>query len=191
MCKIVYLTTRCFDVAAKKFREALKDELHKRGVEVVTKSSCCLKQRFSKHNTYGIAIAIDFFRDKGGDGCGLTLNRKCSFISRDFAYNLSNALDLLTPQIRWRDFKFVESDDKEWFRFFNKVSASTKTIIYLCTKNNDSDWESYQLVFDKIVSSFTDEIIRCLRSNYDYNKYQQSSKLAKLSARRRNGNNEQ
>ena len=187
MCKIVYLTSTCFDRASRQFRNALANELRSRKVEVVEQSTCRLKQYFMKHNTYGIAIAIDFFHDSK-DGCGLTLNKRCSFISRDFAYNLSNALDLLTPSIRWRDFKFVDSDDYEWYRFFNKVSASTKSILYLCTKNNDSDWENYQLAFDKLVKSFADEIVRCLRSNYDYVKYQQSSKLAKLRARKRGHN---
>ena len=184
MCKVVYLTSRCFDRESRQFRDSLADELRARKIEVVEKSTCRIKQFFMEHKTYGIAIAIDFFKDKG-NGCGLTLNKRCSFISRDFAYNLSDSLDLLTPSIRWRDFKFVDSDDPEWFRFFNKVSASTKAILYLCTKNNESDWESYQLAFDKLVKSFSDEIVRCLRSNYDYVKYQQSSKLAKLRARKR------
>lgn len=188
MCKIVYLTNRCFDRASINFRDALAQELRSREVdgkrvEVVTSSSCRIKQYFIEHKTYGIAIAIDFFND-GGDGCGLTLNKKCSFISRDFAYNLSNTLDLLTPSIRWRDFKFVDSYDKEWYKFFNKISASTKAILYLCTKNNRNDWENYQLAFNALVKGFADEIIRCLRSNYDYDKYTQSSKLAKLRARR-------
>ena len=157
MCKIVYLTSKCFDKASRQFRNALANELRSRKIDVIEKSTCILKQFFMKHHTYGIAIAIDFFNDNK-DGCGLTLNKRCSFISRDFAYNLSDALDLLTPSIRWRDFKFVDSDDKEWYKFFNKVSA------------------------------FADEIIRCLRSNYDYVKYQQSAKLAKLRARKRGRN---
>lgn len=184
MCKIVYLTSRCFDKAARQFRNALADELRNRKIEVVEQSSCRLKQYFMEHHTYGIAIAIDFFND-GKGGCGLTLNERCSCISRDFAYNLSNVLDLLTPSIRWRNFKFVDSENEEWYRFFNKVSASTKAILYLCTKNNDSDWDNYQSAFDKLIKSFADEIVRCLRSNYDYVKYQQSSKLAKLRARKR------
>lgn len=183
MCKIVYLTSRCFDRASRQFRSALAEELRNRKIEVVENSVCRLKQYFMSHKTYGIAIAIDFFNDKRG-GCGLTLNKRCSYISRDFAYNLSNSLDILTPSIRWRDFKFVDSDDKDWFEFFNKVSASTKTILYLCTKNNEEDWESYQLAFNKLVKSFADEIVRCLRSNYDYIKYHQSVKLARLRAKR-------
>ena len=183
MCKIVYLTTRCFDKASRDFRDALAEELRSRKIEVVVNSTCYLKQLFAKHHTYGMAIAIDFFRDNQ-NGCGLTLNRKCPFISRDFAYNLSNILDILTPTIKWRDFKFVDSDDDDWYKFFNKISASTKTIIYLCTKNNEQDWETYQLAFDKLIKSFANEIIRCLRSNYDYIKYNQSAKLAKLKLRK-------
>lgn len=184
MCKIVYLTTRCFDKASRNFRDALADELRNRKIEVVTDSSCVLKRYFSRHHTYGIALAIDFFNDNS-DGCGLTLNRRCSVISRDFAYNLSSALDLLTPSIRWRDFRFVDSDDNEWYKFFNKVSASTKAILYLCTKNNESDWETYQMAFDRLVKLFADEIVRCLRSNYDYIKYKQSTDLMKLKLRKR------
>lgn len=184
MCKVVYLTTRCFDKTSQKFRDALAEELRNRKIEVVTDSTCFIKRYFAKHHTYGIALAIDFFRDRG-EGCGLTLNRRCSFISRDFAYNLSNALDILTPTIKWRDFKFVDSDDSQWYNFFNKVSASTKAILYLCTQTNESDYESYQLAFDKLVKMFADEIVRCLRSNYDYLKYQQSTKLAKLRLRKR------
>lgn len=183
MNKTVYLTTRCFDSSAREFRNALAKELSARGIDVVVNSTCPITQFFAKHHTYGIAIAIDFFRDDR-DGCGLTLNKKCTYISRDFAYNLSNALDIHTPTIRWRNFKFVDSDNPEWYRFFNKVSASTKAILYLCTKNNDDDFTSYKLAFEKLVKSFAEEIVRCLRSNYDYVRYKQSSHLAKLKARR-------
>ena len=186
MCKVVYLTSRCFDVEARQFRDALANELSSRNIEVVTKSTCLIKQFFAKHHTYGIAIALDFFHDDE-EGCGLTLNRRCSPISRDFAYNLSDALDILTPAVKWRYFKFVDSEEKEWRRFFNKVSASTKAIFYLCNKNKESDWENYCLAFDKLIKAFADEIVRCLRSNYDYEKYQHSARIAKLSTRRKSG----
>lgn len=186
MCKVVYLTSRCFDREARHFRDALAQELCSRNIEVVTKSTCWIKQFFTKHHTYGIAIALDFFRDNE-EGCGLTLNRRCSPISRDFAYNLSDAVDVLTPTVKWRYFKFVDSEDKEWYKFFNKVSASTKAIFYLCNKTKESDLENYCLVFNKLVKSFADEIVRCLRSNYDYEKYQHSVRLAKLRTRKRNG----
>lgn len=186
MCKVVYLTSRCFDKEAKEFRTALKMELEKRKIEVVVKSTCFFKQFFQRHHTYGIAIAIDFFRD-GKGGCGLTLNQRCSSISGDFAYNLSNSLDLLMPQVRWRDFRFVRSDAAEWYMFFNNVSASTKAVLYLCTKNNKEDWDAYNTAKGEIVNQFAEEIVRCLRSNYDYNRYVQSVRLAKFKARKRNG----
>jgi hypothetical protein len=82
--------------------------------------------------------------------------------------------------IRWRDLEFVDSDNKRWFRFFNKVSASTKAIFYLCTINNEYDWNNYNVVFPDVVKLFADEIIRCLRSNYNVDNYRQRVKSAKL-----------
>lgn len=183
MCQVVYLTSRCLDKPSKEFKEALAVELRNRRVQVVTDTTCTLKRWFRKHKTYGIAIAIDFFRD-GKHGCSLTLNRRCSYISRDFAYNLSNSFDVLTPRIKWRDFRFVESDDAEWKMYFDKISSETKAIFYLCTYNNDVEYDSFCSVFDKVVKSFADEIIRCLRSNYDYNDYQKRVRLAKLKTKR-------
>lgn len=183
MCQVVYLTSRCFDKPSKEFKEALAAELRNRKVQVVTDTTCTLKRWFRKHKTYGIAIAIDFFRD-AKHGCSLTLNRRCSYISRDFAYNLSNSFDVLTPRIKWRDFRFVESDDIEWKTYFDKISSETKAIFYLCTYNNDVEYDSFCSVFDKVVKSFADEIIRCLRSNYDYNDYQKRVRLAKLKTKR-------
>ena len=185
MCKIVYLTAKTFDTPAKQFRNALAGELEKRGIEVVTDTTNPIKRFFSGHNTYGIAIAIDFFRDNGR-GCGLTLNKHCSFISRDFAYSLSNNLDILTPTIRWRDFKFVDSWDREWYKFFNKVSSSTKAIFYLCTLTNPEDVDEYSLAFDSLVKAFADEIVRCLRSDYDCKVYARNVRAARLKVRKYN-----
>lgn len=179
MCPIVYLTSRCFDKPSREFKNALAVELRRRKVEVVTDTTCRIKRLFRKHKTYGIAIAIDFFRD-GGSGCGLTLNRRCSYLSRDFAYNISNDVDILLPQLKWRDFRFVDSDDKIWQMFFDKVSSITKAIFYLCTYNNELDYDSFSSAFDNIVKAFADETVRCLRSNYDYNNYQKRVKLARL-----------
>lgn len=170
MCKVVYLTTKSFDAPARLFRDCLETELKKRGVEVVCYSTNWFKRLFSRHKTYGIAIAIDFFRD-GKDGCGLILNERCGHLSRDFAYNISNTLDLLTPHIRWRNFRFVSSYHREWYRFFHNVSSNTKAIFYLCTYNNPADVNSYNMAFHKIITSFADDIVRCLHSNYDYHKY--------------------
>lgn len=183
MCKIVFLTSRCFDRPSKEFKKALADELVRRNIEVVTTTTCFIKRLFRKHKTYGIAIAIDFFRD-GKNGCGLTLNKRCSYISRDFAYNISNAMDILTPRLRWRDFSFVNSDDKVWRNFFDKVSSETKAVFYLCTYNNELDYDVFSAAFEKLVKAFADEIVRCLRSNYDYNDYAKRVKLAKLKIRK-------
>lgn len=98
----------------------------------------------------------------------------------DFAYNLSNDLDVLTPAIHWRDFKFVNSEDKEWFKFFNKVSSTTKAIFYLCTYNNSTDWDNYSVAFENIIKLFADEIVRCLRSDYDTEDYRKRVKRVKL-----------
>ena len=182
MCKTVYITTRSFDIPAREFKTALADELRNRKVEVVTDTTCALKRLFRKHKTYGMAIAIDFFRD-GKDGCGLTLNKQCSYISRDFAYNISNLMDTLTPRIRWRDFRFVDGEVFEWRKFFYKISSETKAIFYLCTYNNDVDYDIYSAAMENIVKAFADEIIRCLRSNYDYRDYQRRVKIAKLKLR--------
>lgn len=178
MCKVVYLTTKSFDSPAKLFRDKLAEELEHRGVEVVKNSTNWFKRLFAKHRTYGIALAIDFFRD-GYDGCGLILNEKCSNISREFAYNISNTLDLLTPHIRWRDCIFVNSYNPEWFRFFNNVSSNTKAIFYLCTYNNPVDLNNYNIAFYSIIQAFADDIVRCLRSNYDYNEYMKNVRRSK------------
>ena len=126
-----------------------------------------------------LAIALNKNERTNFKQC-LTLNKNCSFIGRDFAYNLSNDLDVLTPTIHWRDFQFVTSDDKEWFRFFNKVSSSTKAIFYLCTYNNPCDWDAYSIAFDKIIKLFADEIVRCLRSDYNADDYRKRVKMAKI-----------
>lgn len=184
MCKVVYLTSRSFDVPSREFKNALAEELKKRKVEVVMDSTCVVKRLLRKHRTFGIAIAIDFFRDEF-DGCGLTLNRQCSFLSRDFAYNISNKMDEITPRIRWRDFRFVDSESKEWSKFFYKISSETKAIFYLCTYNNCVDYDIFSTAFPKLVNAFADEIVRCLRSNYDYRDYQKRVRLAKLKLRNR------
>lgn len=185
MCKIVYLTSKRFDKPSDEFKKALASELRKRNVEVVTDYAYDFFNHFRKHKTYGIAIAFDFYRD-GREGCGLTLNKNCSYISRDFAYNLSNVYDLLTPSLHWRDFQFVDSCDKQWYRFFNKISSSTKAIFYLCTLNNPSDWDNYSIAMEDIVKLFADEIVRCLRSNYDTTDYRKRVKMAKLKIRKVN-----
>lgn len=183
MCKIVYLTSKCFDKPSAQFRDSLADELRKRNISVVTDSTCFIKRIFRKRHVYGMAIAFDFFRD-GGEGCGLTLNKYCSYIGRDFAYNVSNVLDELTPRIRWRDFQFVDSSNKQWRNFFEKISSETKAIFYLCTYTDDVDYDIFTSAYDKIIKAFADEIVRCIRSDYDYKDYQKRVRLSKLKRRR-------
>jgi hypothetical protein len=179
MCKIVYLTSRRFDDPANKFKNALAKELRKRKIEVVTDSAYDFLNYFRKHKTYGIALAFDFYRDSK-EGCGLTLNKNCSSIGRDFAYNLSNDLDVLTPNIRWRDLNFVRSETPEWYKFFNKISSQTKAIFYLCTYNNSSDWNNYSIAFEKIIDLFAAEIVRCLRSDYNAEDYRKRVNKVRL-----------
>ena len=159
MCKIVYLTSRCLDTPSRHFRDALADELRSRNIEVVTDSTCWIKKVFRRERTYGMAIAIDFFRDNG-NGCGLTLNQRCLYISRDF--------------------KFVENHDKTWKLFFEKVNSETKAIFYLCTYTDSVDYDLFMTKFDIVVHRFADEIVRCLRSNYDITDYQKRVRLAKI-----------
>jgi hypothetical protein len=179
MCKIVYLTARRFDAPSNAFKKALAKELKARNIEVVEDYSYDFFNWFRKHKTYGVALAFDFYQD-GKNGCGLTLNQNCPTIGREFAYNLSNHLDVLTPTIPWRDFKFVTSEDKEWFRFFNKISSSTKAIFYLCTYNNANEYDNFHLSFEKIIKKFADEIVRCIRSEYNPEDYRKKVKLAKI-----------
>ena len=182
MCQVVYLTSRLFDAPSKYFKKALAKELRQHNVEVVTDTTYSIKKFFRRRHTYGIAIAIDFFRDKGS-GSGLTLNQQCSFISRDFAYSISNALDKIMPRTRWRDFQFVSSRDKIWRLFFNKIHSEIKAIFYLCTYNNAVEYNTFMIRFDSVVKAFADEILRCLRSNYDVEDYQRRVRRAKLKLR--------
>lgn len=179
MCKIVYLTSRPFNKPANDFKKALAEELRKRKIEVVTDCSFGIFNYFRKRRTYGMAIAFDFYNDDSS-GAGLILNKNCSYIGRDFAYNLSNDYDVLTPMIKWRDFQFVDSSNKEWSRYFNNINSSTKAIFYLCTYNNISDREEFYHVYDSVIQLFADEIIRCLRSDYNAEDYRKRVKLAKL-----------
>ena len=179
MCKVVYLTSKRFNAEARRFIQALAAELRRRRIEVVVGNAYDVWNYFRPHRTYGIAMAVDFFADQK-DGCSLTLNRVCPALTRDFAYNLSNHYDILTPQIRWRSFLFVDSYDRQWYRFFNRVSAEVKLIIYPATLSCEGDMDAYLSARDGIIRVFADEIVRCLRSNYDYNAYARAAKAARI-----------
>lgn len=179
MCKIVYLTVNRCDRSARRFADSLASALRQRRIEVVEDYSFDWLNFWKKHKTYGIAIAFDFYTDDKR-GSGLTLNKSCSSISRDFAYELCNDIDRTMPTIIWRDFEFVKSDEPRWFRFFNKVSANTKAIFHLCNKRIEQDYEIYNIHFEQLISVFTDEIIRCLRSSYNPREYRKRVKAVKL-----------
>ena len=183
MCKIVYLTCNRFNREARCFRNDLARELRARNVEVVVGSSYDVFNFWRRHKTYGISLAFDFYND-GKNGSGLILNKNCSYIARDFAYNLCNGIDSVVPDIIWRNFNFVNSEDKAWYRAFNKVSSTTKAIFYLCTKNNPVEWDVYSVSRENMIKVFADEIIRCLRSNYNSENYRKRVKAAQLKLRK-------
>lgn len=180
MCKVVYLTSRRFSSEGRKLVNALAAELRRRKIEVVTGAACDFWNRFRKHRTYGMALAFDFFNDAGNDGCSITLNRQCPILTRDFAYNISNSYDLMTPQIRWRSFRFVDSYDRVWYRFFNGVSAEVKVVLYPATLTSEADMDAYHAALERVVKVFADEIVRCLRSNYDYQSYNKAARVARI-----------
>lgn len=181
----VYLTSKRFDSPARNLRNAIFNELKKRGVDgIKIGNSQDVLNMFRSHKTFKIAIAFDFYKD-GMKGSGITLNEDCSSISRDFAYTLSSNYDVITPMISWRDIRFVDSYDKEWFRFFNNISANTKMIFHLCTYNNPSDKDEFHTSFEKIVSLFVEEIIRCLRSECDSDNYRKRVEIAKMKKNKR------
>ena len=188
MCNIVYLTRKSFNIPAKQFVDALESELKSRKIKVVSRSTNFVKAVIKKHREYSIAIAIDFFNDHNKGG-GLTLNKRCSEMSRVFSSMLSDSVDRIMPSVYWRDFRFVSSDNHGWYRYFNNVSAETKVIFYLCTINNANDLEIYRASFDKLIKTFADEIVRCLRSNNNYKTYIKSVEIAKLKLKRLKGRN--
>lgn len=184
MCKVVYLTSKRFDFQAGDFKMELAHELRKRDVEVVTAHGFDWLNSLRRHRTYGVALAFDFYRDNG-TGCGLVLSKKCGCISRNFAYRLTDVYDSVTPDMQWRELSFVSSYNKEWYRFFNKVSATTKAIFYLCTATNPTDMNEYYTAREKVITLFADEIVRCLDSNYEINEYAKMIEQELLKKRRR------
>lgn len=171
MSNSVYLTSRLLNDAALIFRKELAKQLMVRDIEVIEDVSFPLKGIFRRRKNCGIAIAIDFFND-GEGGSGIKLNKGCTAISRDFAYTISNELDKIAPQLRWRDFEFISSTDAEWQNYFRNVGSEVKVIFYLCTINNEDDYDIFSMHFNEMVKIFADEIVRCIRSNYKSLVYQ-------------------
>lgn len=183
MCKSVCLIHRRFDRESREFCEAVRNELQRRNVPVTIDRAFDVFNFFKRHRTYGVAIGIDFYRDQYS-GSGLTLNRVCSRLGREVVCNLSNAIDSVMPEVAWRRFDIVDSYHREWWRFYNHVSARVKAIFYLCTKTNAIDLDVYRTHRDEVVVLFADEIIRCLRSDFDYNNYIQR---VRMNNNKRNG----
>lgn len=178
MCKVVYLTVKRFDKSAGRFASALASALRERRIEVVEQYSYDAFNLCKRHKTYGIALAFDFYHD-AQSGSGLTLNKNCSTIGRDFAYELCNAIDAIAPEMTWRDFRFVDSDDREWYRFFNKVSSTTKAVFHICNDRIERDRDIYNTHFDTLVAVFAEEIVRCLRSDYNAEQYRRRVRVMK------------
>lgn len=183
--KKVFLTSRRWDKPSLIFRKALEQELISRGVNVYSDAAFDVFNFYRRHHTYDISIAIDFHRDDG-NGCSLTLNRNSTPMSRDFAFAVSDNLDLVLPSLQWRSFDFVDSMDVTWYKFFNKVSSDVKVLFYLCTYTNPVDWELYSVAFKDVVNIFADEIVRCLQSNRSNKVYNEAIKLAKERVRKYN-----
>lgn len=185
MCKSVCLIYNRFDFNSKEFCYSLGEELKKNRIDFDINNSNDIFNKFRKHKTYRIAIGVEFFSN-GEIGRGLVINDKCSYISNEFAYTLSNNVDSINSKIRWRDFEFMESDAPKWFKFFNKVSAEVKLIFHPCVKNCYSSCEEYSVTFEKTIKIFTEEIVRCLRADCDFFEYKKRVKLSKVKLNKRN-----
>ena len=159
-----------FDYNSIRFIEKLEQELSNRKIEVVIDNTYDFLTFFKRHKTYGISIGFDFYKDSES-GRGIILNKFSSNISRAFAYGLSSNIDKVLPS-KWREFEFVKSDNKTWYKFFNKISAEAKIIFYFGSKNNTEEFEEFLTSSEKFVKVFADEIVRCLRSDYNYLDYQ-------------------
>ena len=178
MCNTVYITHRRFNRQAADFSIKLAEELRRRKIEVEIGFANDIFNFLSRpHKTYGIAIAIDFFKE-GEASRGITINKRSSLLTKHFIYTLSTFLDSVTPILKWRELNFVSSDDCIWFKFFNKISSEVKFIYHPCVYKN-SYCEEYLISFEKTIHAISDEVIRCLRSDCDYDDYRKRVRIAK------------
>lgn len=180
MCRSVYLTCRRFDRLSREFIKDLSKALKELGIEVHTGRARDVFSVFRFHKTYDISIGIDFHRDEGSGG-SLCLNSLCSPIGREFAYNLSKALDIALPKIRWREFGYVKSSDKTWSKFFWRVSSQAKCLFYICTASRPVELEEYRLAKSEIISLFAEQISFLIKSDMCRCEY---NKLAKKALRK-------
>lgn len=179
----ILLIRRSFDFRSKRFIRELTQMLSEYDVTVLSQTTNFISCHFRHHRTYDLAIGIDFFRDFN-DGAAVTINSRASKMSLQFAYSLSSALDDFTPLIRWRGFNFVSSYDRQWYKFFNGVSADSKLIFYLCTLTNRNEAECFENEHQNIERAFASEIVRYLRNANDAERYVKQSQIARVSMRR-------
>lgn len=178
MCRSVYLTCRRFDGLSRQFLKDLAKSLRELDIDVHIGRARDIFNIFRFHKTYDISIGIDFHRDKGSGG-SLCLNSLCSSIGRDFAYNLSEALDKAMPKTKWREFGYVKSNDKTWSKFFWRISSQAKCLFYICTASSDIEFEEYNTAKAEIISLFAEQISLLVRSDMcrcEYNRMAKSKR---------------
>lgn len=183
MCRSVYLTCRRFDKIAREFVRDLAKALKEIGIEVHTGVARDVFSVFRFHRTYDVAVGIDFHRDEGSGG-SLCLNSLCSPIGREFAYNLSKALDIAMPKTRWRELAYVKSSNKTWAKFFWRVSSQAKCLFYICTASRPVEIEEYYVAKSEIISLFAEQISFMIKSDMcrcEYNKLARRALKKKMS----------
>ncbi len=181
MQKTVYLTYPLFDLRVSNLVHKMANELKKKNIKVIVKKSFIVKRIFSKRQTVDIAIA--FLRDKK-IGFGILTNENCSLINKIFNYNLPKNLNIKFPEIHWKTFDFVNKNNKYWKLFFSKVNSKINMIFFW---GNEEEIEIYELYSDDFVKIFVDEIVRCLRSDFDLLKYERQTKIAENKNKKNNG----
>ncbi len=170
--KEVYLTYSAFDLRVSNLVHEITNELKKKNIRVIVTNSFRIKRIFNKRQTADIAIA--FLRNKKM-GFGVLLNENCSLINKLFNYNLSKNLNINFPEIHWELFDFINIKNKYWKLFFSKVNSRINIIFSLGNKN---EIEIFELYSDDFVKIFVDEILRCIRSDFNLIKYERQTKIA-------------
>lgn len=172
MQKTVYLTYPLFDLRVSNLVHEIANELKKKGIKVIVTNSFKIKRAFNERQTVDIAIA--FLRNKKM-GFGVLLNENCSLINKIFNYNLSKNLNIKFPEIHWKTFDFVNKNNKYWKLFFSKVNSKINMIFFW---GNEEEIEICELNLNDFIKVFVDEIVRCLRSDFDLLKYERQTKIA-------------
>lgn len=172
--KEVFLTYSVFDFNSKFFVKELKKELIRKNISVYVKSSSLFKSFFGKNKTYDICIA--FVVDKKRKGSSILMNQESTLFNKIFGYNLSINLDNPSLNIRWETLQFVSSNIFKWKYFFRKSRGKVSLIFIFGDKQIFDNYLRYE---KNTIKLFSDEIVRCLRSNFDLMNYQRRVKIAK------------